>query len=105
MRARVLLAGSEAPGPWETYRAHRLLARVAPAVHLPRLALAAVEMTVHPPVAPHRDLQLGLMAEALAAFAAIDPADPFRPRALAVFREKYRERAELLGIDPEVPFP
>ncbi|RKE17658.1 hypothetical protein [Streptomyces sp. TLI_171] len=103
LRARVLLAGSEPPTPWQAYRAHRLLARVNPAVHLPRLALAAVELTKHYPVVLRRDIQLRLMEEALAVASAIDPADPDRPRALAAIRRAYRERAEQLGIEPAEP--
>ncbi|GAA2115390.1 hypothetical protein GCM10009759_60340 [Kitasatospora saccharophila] len=98
LRARVLLAGSEPPTPWQAYRAHRLLARENPAAHLPRLALAAIELTNHYPVLLRPDLQLVLMEEALAAAAAIPAQDPFRPEALRRIRKAYTERAAQLGI-------
>ncbi|WP_157852590.1 hypothetical protein [Kitasatospora sp. NRRL B-11411] len=100
LRARVLLAGSEPPTPWQAYRAHRLLAGDNPAVHLPKLALAAIELTGHYPVLIRRDLQLGLMAEALAVAAAIPADDPFRPEALRQIRKAYAEQAVRLGIPP-----
>ncbi|MGW4383507.1 hypothetical protein [Kitasatospora sp. NPDC004531] len=98
LRARVLLAGSEPPTPWQAYRAHRLLARDNPAVHLPKLALAAVELTRHHPVLLRRDLQLRLLDEALEAAAAIPGDDPFRLRALARIHREHAERAGQLGL-------
>ncbi|MFE1316025.1 hypothetical protein [Kitasatospora phosalacinea] len=98
LRARVLLSGSEPPTPWQAYRAHRLLAADNPAVHLPRLALAAIELTNHYPVLLRPDLQLALMEEALAAAAAVPAGDPFRPEALRQIRRAYTERAVQIGI-------
>lgn len=98
LRARVLLAGSEPPTPWQAYRAHRLLAGENPVVHLPRLALAAIELTVHQPVLLRPDLQRALLAEALAVAAAIAPDDPYRPEALRQIRKAYVERAGQLGF-------
>ncbi|MEV4561016.1 hypothetical protein AB0K51_29020 [Kitasatospora sp. NPDC049285] len=101
LRARVLLLGSEPPTAQQAYLAHRLLARVNPAAHLPRLALAAIELTGHYPVLLDRDLQLRLLAEALAAAAAIDPGDPYRPAALAAIRAAYGSQLDKLGIRPD----
>ncbi|MFD8479436.1 hypothetical protein [Kitasatospora sp. NPDC059673] len=98
MRARVLLAGSEPPTPWQAYRAHRLLALDNPRVHLPKLALAAVELTRHHPVLLHRDLQLRLLDEALEAADAIAPEDPFRAQALTRIRHEHAKRLKELGI-------
>ncbi|WP_157031893.1 hypothetical protein [Kitasatospora cheerisanensis] len=98
LRARVLLAGSEPPTPWQAYRAHRLLALDNPAVHLPKLALAAIELTRHHPVLLRRDLQLRLLDEALAAAAAIAADDPYRPRALALIHQAHAKRLTELGI-------
>ncbi|MFI9786400.1 hypothetical protein ACIHEI_23320 [Kitasatospora sp. NPDC051984] len=98
LRARVLLAGSEAPTPWQAYRAHRLLARDNPQVHLPKLALAAIELTRHHPVLLRRDIQLCLLDEALEAAAAIAADDPFRPRALARIHDEHAKRIKELGI-------
>ncbi|OKJ13619.1 hypothetical protein [Kitasatospora sp. CB01950] len=100
LRARVLLAGSEPPTPWQAYQAHRLLARVNPVVHLPKLALAAIELTRHHPVLIRRDLQLQLLDEALDAASRIPVDDPYRPRALARILEEHAERLRQLGITP-----
>ncbi|WP_282204836.1 hypothetical protein [Kitasatospora fiedleri] len=98
LRARVLLAGSEPPTPWQAYRAHRLLAGENPTVHLPRLALAAIELTAHHPVLLRSNLQRALLAEALDVAAAIAPDDPYRPEALRQIRKAYVERAGQLGL-------
>ncbi|MEV7122265.1 hypothetical protein [Kitasatospora griseola] len=98
LRARVLLAGSEPPTPWQAYRAHRLLSRDNPAVHLPKLALAAVELTRHHPLLLRRDLQLRLLDEALEAAAAIPADDPFRAEALARIRHERAKRLNELRM-------
>ncbi|MFJ1791592.1 tetratricopeptide repeat protein [Kitasatospora griseola] len=101
LRARTKLLASAGPTRRERVEAYRVLARVSPATHLPRLVDALLSLSYEHGLRDSHPLRLALCEEAVAAARTIDPDAPDRERIL--FRALLLCHRELyaLGRRPE----
>ncbi|MEV6212065.1 hypothetical protein [Kitasatospora sp. NPDC051914] len=95
LRARVLLLGTGELTALQRVTAHRLLAADSPAVHLPKLSTALVDLAERTGHLP--DACLALLDEAIAAAEAMDAADPYRPQVLAEALDARQLQLDAMG--------
>ncbi|MFF1460379.1 hypothetical protein [Streptomyces sp. NPDC058330] len=99
LRARVLLLGSGTITIHEQIDAYRVLARVSPAVHLPRLAQALLDYATSVPRDP--ETHLTVVTEAADAARRMDVSEPRRSELLPVALEACRRELLALGREKE----
>ncbi|HBF81040.1 MAG TPA: hypothetical protein DD420_14265 [Streptomyces sp.] len=99
LRARILLLGSGTITIHEQIDAYRVLARVSPAVHLPRLAQALLDYATSVPRDP--ETHLAVVTEAAEAARRMDVAEPRRSKLLSAALEACRRELLALGREEE----